>query len=291
MKLPIAGCVFLLLGATAGAETIGLYAPAAPFSGPVARLEYVNGLAAHLGAGWNGKAFARAADFTAAVKRGELDYAVVDAPYLAAIGTPYTVLGTARRAGATAAAWEVITTAEAGGIEGLRGKTLAVPEVGARTETFVLEVLFEGEIERDYFGHLITVPDALSALAAVERGRADAAVLPSGLPLPAGAHRILTLRSVPWPVLVALKGANGEAVAQTAAGFDGKVFDGFTAGGADAVRALASRFAGHARRAPLLVPDLHLPAAALLTEKSFPIPRTDVRSLFKEPATTKKAAR
>jgi hypothetical protein len=270
--------LFLLFSSTSRAETIGLYAPAAPFSGPVARIDYVNGLASHLGSGWNGKAYARAADFAAAVKRGELDHAVIDAAYLAAIGTPYTVLATARRGGATGASWEVITAAGTGGVAALRGKTVAVPDVGARTEAFVHEVLFEGEIDRDFFGKLLTAPDALSALAAVERGRADAAVVPSGLPLPAGARRVLTLRTVPWPVLVSLKGGGGEVVLR-AAGYDGNVFDGFVAGGGDAVRALAGRFSGRARRAPILVPDLRLPAAALLGGRTFTVPRTDPKTL------------
>src|SRR5262249_16173845 len=76
----------LLLAGGAHAEGIGLYAPTAPFSGPVARLDYVTGLAERLGGDLVGRAYAKAADFNAAVKRGELGYAVVDFAYLAAVG-------------------------------------------------------------------------------------------------------------------------------------------------------------------------------------------------------------
>jgi len=271
--------------ARAEAETVGLFAPAAPFPGPVARLDYVTGLAAHLekgvGGSWRGKTFARAADFAAAVRRGELDYAVVDAAYLAAAGVPHTVLAAAQRAGATGAAWEVVSMLP-GGLDGLKGRTLAVPDIGARGETFVHDVLFEGELARDHFGKLLLAADALSALAAVERGRADAAVVPAGLALPAGARRAVTLRPVAWPLLVSLRGPGRPEVARAAAGYDGRVFNGFVQGdaGAEAVRALAARFTGRRRRVPILVPEPRLAASALLAGGRPTMPRSDARSLL-----------
>src|SRR6185503_19122163 len=84
----------IALGGSASAEVIGVYAPSAPFDGPVARLEFVSKLASLVGPGWSGRAFAKAGDLAAAIKRGEVKFAVLDAPYVAAIGVPYQILAT-----------------------------------------------------------------------------------------------------------------------------------------------------------------------------------------------------
>jgi hypothetical protein len=269
----------------AHSETIALFAPSAPFSGPVARLDYVTGLAAHiaaeLGGEWRGKTFARAADFAAAARRGELDYAVVDAAYAA--GAAHPVLAVAVREGETAAPWELVS-ARAGGVAELRGATLALPDVGPRSEAFAWDVLFEGELAREHFARLQLAADALSALAAVERGRADAALVPAGLALPSGVRRIARLRAVAWPVLVSLRGDAREEVVRAAASYDGRVLSSFAAGGADAVRALAERFSARRRRLPLLVPEPRLAAAALLAGARPRVPRADARSLLVGPA-------
>jgi hypothetical protein len=259
-------------GARADGGGVGLFTPSAPFEGPVARLDFVSGLAARLGPGYVGRSYARATDFVAAVKRGEIRYAVVDATFLAALGTPYTVLAEAQRGGATSTTWEVVTqVATARSLVDLKGKVIAVPAIGAREEAFLFQVLLEGELPREHFARVVYAPDTLSALASVEHGRADAAVVPAGLPLPPGAHRVAALGAIGWPVLVALPGvavAEAHGVAQVAQGFvPSKVFDGFVAGGDDAVRALTTRFAHAARldrRPPLAIPALRLPTAGLV---------------------------
>jgi hypothetical protein len=274
----------LLVASTARADFIGLYAPSAPFSGPVARLDFVAKLATELGPTFTGRAYARAADFAAAVKRGELSFAVVDAAYLAAIGAPYRVLAIAQRGGATEAAWEVVTSTPAQSLIGLRGKTVAVPDIGARAEAFVHDFLLEGELPRDFFGRVTYAPDSLSALAAVERGRADAAIVPSGLTLPAGTRRVATLRALSWPVLVALPGAGGiDAVTAAAVRVRGEVLEGFLTGGGAAVQALAGQLGRVDRRAPFLAPPLRLPAADLVGGARGSIQRTELTEYLVDP--------
>ena len=270
-------------GGAASADTVGMFAPSAPFAGPVARLDFVSALAAHLGAGWTGRAYAKAGDFVAAVKRGELQYAVVDAPYLAALGVPYRILATAERGGATAAPWEVVSSSSATSLLALRGKTVAIADIGARGDSFFTEVLLEGEVGKDFFAQVVPAPDALSALAAVERGRADAAFVPSGLELPSGVRRVVTLRTISWPVLVALSGTGDPAVTEAAGSFRGQVFTRFVAGGGDAVRNLEGRFARRIRRAPLLIPDLRESASALAGGRAFSVPRPDPRTYIVTP--------
>ncbi len=287
----------LLLGASArvaAAEdtvTIGVYTPSAPFNGPVARLEYANKLAAQIGPALGrkgvGKAFARAADLSAAIKRGELEYAVLDGPYLAALGVPYKVLGAAQRGGASEVAWEVVTTLPAKTLADLAGKTVVLPEVGGKSDDFVMRVLMEGELPANHFGKIIQAPDALSALAALGHGRAEVALVPASLPLPAGARRLLTLGLVPWPALVALPSARPEdldKVASAGAKAGGEVLSGFDRGNADAYRSLARRFGRATRRGPLAVPPQRLAVGDLLVQRNFTIVRSEISALLPDPA-------
>jgi hypothetical protein len=275
--------MMLLVAGSASAQEIGLYAPTAPFDGPVARLDFISALAAHIGGktgkAMTGRAYAKASDFNAAIHRGDLHFAVVDASYLSSMGVSYTVLAVAERNGSTQATWEVVTSAPAKSVLDLRGKTVIIPAVGAREDAFVNNVLLEGELPRDFF-HITTAPDALSALAAVEHGRAEVAIVPSGLARPAGVHKVATLGQVSWPVLVALPGAGQSAADELAAAAGsfsgGAVFQRFARGGADPGHDLGERFSKVDRHAPMAVPQLHLAASTLLAGRKFSIARPEV---------------
>ena len=155
--------ILVLLAAPAAAQetlTVGLYAPSAPFESAVKRLDFATSVAQHLapkvGATTGaGRAYAKAGDFAAAAQKGEWQVAVVDASYLAALGTPYQVIASAQRNGATSAAWEVITASDAKSLLDLAGKTLAVPTLGARDDAFLTEVLLEGVLDKSHFGKVV----------------------------------------------------------------------------------------------------------------------------------------
>jgi hypothetical protein len=282
--------VLAALASGAHAEGLGLYAPAAPFSGPVARLDFVSGLAARLGPGLVGRAYAKATDFAAAVKRGEVSYAVVDVAYLAASGLPATVLAVAQRGGQSETPWEVVSSVPARALTELRGRSVALPSIGARDELFLAQVLLEGELGRDFFAHPSFAPDALSALAAVERGRAEVAIVPSGLALPAGVHHVATLRPLSWPALVALSGAprGAELAAAAAAWHDaGAVLDGFAPASNAVVQGLAHDLTPSvARRAPLVTPPLRIAGAALLGGRPVALPLAEVTTYLRDPPPT-----
>jgi hypothetical protein len=285
----VLGALFVAAPAAAQErQVIGVYAPSAPFDGPVARLEFATRLARAVGPTWSGRAFAKAGDLAAAVKRGEIHFAVLDAPYVAAIGVPYQILATSVRSGSTQGSWELVVAAgRRGGLAELKGTVLAVPSVGARDDAFVSQVLLDGELGIDHFGRVVFAPDALSALASVGHGRADAAIVPSGLPLPAGVRRAQALGGVGWPVLVAFPGAPSAAISQVsraALSYSGDVFERFQAGGTDEVRRLAGRFSGRTRRGPMVTPTLRLSSDALLTGRSFKIERPDVLGYASEPS-------
>ena len=89
-----------------GTLVLALYAPMAPLPSADARFAFVDKLSRHLqsaGLSVQPKVFARAADLDAAIKRGQVDLAILDAFYLADRGANYTVLAVSTAAGTNAA--------------------------------------------------------------------------------------------------------------------------------------------------------------------------------------------
>ncbi|PSM30711.1 hypothetical protein, partial [Haliangium sp. UPWRP_2] len=87
---------------------LALYAPLAPLPSADARFAFVDKLARQLqsaGIAAQPKVFARATDLEAAIKRGQVDLAVLDAFYLAERGTNYNVLAVATAAGEPYLRW------------------------------------------------------------------------------------------------------------------------------------------------------------------------------------------
>jgi ABC-type amino acid transport substrate-binding protein len=267
---------------------VGLFTPSAPFGGTSARLDYVTRLADRLGASATGKTYSRASDFAAAIKNGDLDVAVVDAPYLAALGVPYTVLAIATRGGDADVPWLLVSRGGERAIVDLAGKKILCTTLGGREDDFVYDALLGGELKRGFFASVDGSPDVVSVLASLGLGRADAAVVPSGVELPAGVSVVATLPSVSWPALVALPGASEalrKKVTAAATGFDGgDVLGGFVAGGSDPLHALARRFAHRERRGPMVIPSLRVTVDELVETRPLAIPHVDLSGLLATPA-------
>lgn len=283
--------VLVATSAHADNVTVGLFAPSAPFSSTAARVELANRLGDHLGKALGGKGsgrnYARAGDFSTAVKKGELTVAVVDATYLAGAGGNYTVIAAAVRGGETTMAWQLVARG-ADKIGQLKGKRVLVPGVGGRETDFVLNVLLGGDIGRDYFSRIEASPDTASALAALGVGKADAAVVPAGVELPSGVSVVLSLPTLPGPVLVAYNAtpAQRQALATAAATFKGDAtVAGFRGGDGDNVRAIARRFSVPVKRGPHAVPAVRLVVGDLVEGRTFAIERTPVTVFAIAPVT------
>jgi hypothetical protein len=275
--------------AHANPVTVGLFAPTAPFPSTSARVDLATRLAEHigkaLGAGGTGKVFARGTDFAAAVKKGEITVALVDAAYLAATGGTYTVVAAAVRDGETSHGWQLVAR-NTDKLAGLKGKRVLVPGIGGRETDFVLNVLLGGEVARDFFAKIEPAPDTVSALAALGLGKADAAVVPSGVTLPAGASVVLKLPALSGPVLVVYGGnaAERDKIASAASGFKGDAtVTGLKAADGDAVRDVARRFTVAAKRGPLAVPAVRLLVGDLIEGRTFAIERTPITSFVAKP--------
>lgn len=263
--------------------TVGVFAPSTPFDGTAARLDFANKLAAHLGgSGAVGRVYGKASDFTAALSKGEIQLAVVDAEFLATTGVAHTALAVAVRDGSTDAAWQLVARS-AGTILELRGKTVLTPVTDGRHAAFVDNALLGGELAAGFW-KVEASPDALSAVAAVGLGKADAAVVPVGVALPSGVTRVATLPSVSWPVLIAAKDAPTAVVTaarERAGSFGGSgAISGFRASGIDGYRALGRRMKRIVRQAPMLVPNLRLAVGELLEGRAFTVTRPALSSYF-----------
>ncbi|HVK78154.1 MAG TPA: PhnD/SsuA/transferrin family substrate-binding protein [Kofleriaceae bacterium] len=279
--------------AQAGDVTVGLFAPTAPFEGSGDRVSFVNAVADHLagaagGAKVTGKVFSSAGAFAAAVKKGEIQFAIVDAPYAAANGLPYKILAAAVRGGGSSAPWQLIVKSSIGGIRDLRGAKVAVPSTGSREQAFVTNALLGGEVDAGYFAAIIEAPDARSAVTMVSVGKADAAFVPAGVEPPSSAKRLLNVGNVGWPMFVALPSADAARTAAFTARI--KTFAGsgaFTGFGGDpsSYRGLAGSFGKAVKKGPMALPaPARLSVRELLEGRSFSIPLSDVLDLVEAPA-------
>lgn len=292
----LAVLILLALISTARADTVtvGLFAPSAPFPSTTARVELVERLGEAagkaLGASGSGRVYARAGDFAAAVKKGEVTIALVDAAYLAAAGGNYTVIATAIRGGEVNHGWQLVAKGN-GKIADLKGKHLLVPGVGGRETDFVLNVLLGGEVGRDFFSKIEPAPDTVSALAALGLGKADAAVVPSGVELPAGVSTVLAFPALSGPVLVAygtFAADKRTALASAATAFHGDAtVSGFRGGDGAAIRTIAGRYAAPVKRGPLAVPAVRLLVGDLVEGRTFAIERTPATSFAIAPPISK----
>lgn len=290
MKI-LATLAILLAATTAHAEsvTVGLFAPTAPFPSTSARVELASRLGDHigkaLGGTGSGKVFARGADFTAAVKKGEVTIALVDAAHLAVAGGNYTVVAAAVRGGESTHGWQLLARGT-DKLAGLKGKRVLVPGIGGRETELVLNVLFGGELAKDFFAKIEPAPDTVSALAALGLGKADAVIVPSGVDLPQGANVVMKLAALSGPVLVVYGGtpAQRQAIADAATSFKGDAtVASLRATDVEAVRGVARRFVVPAKRGPLAVPAIRVLVGDLVEGRAFTIERTPVTAFVAKP--------
>lgn len=289
----LAALVALPRAAAADTITIGLYAPTAPFDGTGDRVSFVNALADHLGAEAGGdrvtgKVYSSATAFASAIKKREIQFAVIDAPYAAALGLPYKILAAATRDGSATVAWQLVGGAGVDSLADLRGKKVVVPTTGAKENAFVTNVLLDGEVDAGYFGKILEAVDARSALTMVSVGKADAAFVPAAADVPSGLSRVLTLGQVGWPMFVALPGADDARAKAFATRIKtyggGTTFAGFTGADAGRYRSLASSFGRATKRGPMAVPPpARLTVRDILDGRTFTIPLSNVLELVEAP--------
>ncbi len=294
MRLTSLVCMIAIASAAgpAAADTlaVGLFAPGAPFPSTAARVQLATRLGEHLGVALGGtgkgRVYARAGDFAAAVRTGDVKIALVDAGYLATTNTSYTVLGAAVRTGSTSQGWQLIARGPTK-LQELRGKRVLVPSIGGRETDLVINVFLGGEVARDFFSKIEPAPDTASALAALGLGKTDAIIVPTGVELPSGTSSVLRLPALSGPLLVAygtLPDAQRAALASAAKSFRGdQTVTGFSDGNAEDARAITRRFTLGIRRGPLAVPAARLVVGDLVEGRALVIERAPATSFATTP--------
>ena len=276
-------CALVLIPAAAHADTltVGLFAPTAPFPSTSARVELASKLGDQIGKAFGqtggGKVFARAGDFAAAVKKGEVTVALVDATYLAATGGNFTVVAAAVRNGDSTNGWQLVARST-DKISTLKGKRVLVPGIGGREVDFVLNVLLGGEVGRDFFAKIEAAPDTASALAALGLGKTDAVVVPTNVELPSGTAAVLTLPVLSGPVLVVFGTLTPErktSLSEAIGSFRGDAtVASLRPADVEAVRQIVRRFSPPVKRGPLAIPAIRLLVGDLVEGRTFAIDRT-----------------
>lgn len=276
--------------------TVGLYAPTAPFDGTADRVGFVDALAKHLegsagGKKVKGKVFSSASSFSSAVKKGDIQFAVIDAPYAAAIGLPYKILGSAQRSGSSTGQWQVVSNSGLKNLSDLKGKKVVVPSIGAKETAFVTNALLDGEVDAGYFDKIVEAADPKSAITMVSVGKADAAFVPSGVDT-SGMSVVMTLGAVGWPMFVALPGADesltksfGTAVKKFSSS---SAFSGFAGADAGKYKSLSGSFGKTTKKGPMAVPPpARLSVRDLLEGRVFSITASNVLDLVEAPVKQK----
>lgn len=207
-------CLFFLLlfPPRAGAQeegrplVVALFAPSAPLGTAEARFSYVDKLSLHLteaGIPAQGKVFARAADLEGAIRRGQVDLAVLDAIYLAERGPGYPLLATTTVAGEPSLRWGLYTSSPQGNLASLAGKRLAWVQVSGKDPAFLDNVMLDGELKvAQYFDLRPPAPDIAAAISDVVLRHADCVFAPEAAVAGKGLHRAFDGGKVPNPALV-----------------------------------------------------------------------------------------
>jgi hypothetical protein len=247
------------------AITIAIFAPNAPFESGTQRFAFINRLAQQVtsvaGVPATGKAFARASDLESAIRRHQVDFAVIDGVYLAERGVPYAVLATATSGGETAPKWALFSSSY-NKIEELQGKKLSIASAGSRDVEFVSNALFDGELQvGKFFSGRTTAPDIASAVASVTFHKADAVFAPESQGR--GLKKLFEVRErVPNAAFCQVaSGVSADLVSKVRTavlghGAAGPGLDGWKASSGEPYRALASRMSARARRPVMVEPDV-----------------------------------
>ncbi|MBX3156250.1 MAG: PhnD/SsuA/transferrin family substrate-binding protein [Deltaproteobacteria bacterium] len=280
----------LAMPATARAETttVGLFAPSAPFPSTAARVELATRLGEHVGKALGGtgvgRVYARSGDFAAAVKKGEVTVALVDATYLASSGG-YTIIAASLRGGASAQPWQLVARG-ASKIGDLRGKRVLVPASGGSESLLALNVFLGGDVPKDFFAKIEVASDTAAAIAAVGMGNADAAFVPSGADLPGGVTAVLALPAIAGPMLVAYGTVTRErrtALEAAALSFKGDATVSGFRGDAGGLGTITGRFTIAPKIGPFSVAAVRLVVGELAEGRAFAIERTPVTTFTAAP--------
>ena len=228
------------------------------------------------------------ADFSAAVKKGEVTVALVDAAYLAVAGGNYTVLAAAVRGGDTSHGWQLVARG-ADKLAASRASACSCPASAVARPTSCSTSSSAARSRSDLLRE-----DRDRARHACRRSRRSVSARPmrrscrwasscpavrSAVARASGAVRAGARRATG-----SCRRSDRETIAAAALAFKGDAtVGGLPRADADAVKAVARRFTVPAKRGPLAVPAIRLLVGDLVEGRTFAIERTPVTAFAAKP--------
>ena len=180
---------------------IGMYAPAAPFSGSADRHSYARNLASAIetetGLAASAQAFVRFSDLAKAAP----DFAIINGQCISA-RSPGRVLAVAKIRGSATQRWALYTRS-AGGFQALKGKALSHMRTGCKDREFIRNAMLRSEVEMSYFSRLEgrpTISGAVSVVSSYKKAVAVFAPVGAGQDL----RKLFDAALVPTPGFVLL---------------------------------------------------------------------------------------
>jgi len=183
--------------------TVGIYAPSVEFGAAQARLAYVQSIAKAIEQTTGIKTDAQSYATVAALKRGGVDFAIIDGLcYATNLG--WRLLATANVGGGTTRAWALYSSA-GDTMQALRGKKLAFIAAGCNDAGFIDHAMLDSEVDAAFFGARSGKTDLTAAIAEVAAYKAAQAVFaPVGSAK--GLTKVFDTGLVPNPAFVEVSG-------------------------------------------------------------------------------------
>jgi len=226
--------------------TIGIYAPTVEFGTAQARLAYAQGLAKAIEQNTGIKTEAQSYATLAALKKDNVDYAIIDGPCFAT-SLNNKLLASANVGGGTTRTWALYSAA-GDTIQALKGKKLAFVALGCNDAGFIDNAMLESEVDAAFFGARVGEKDLTGAIASVTSYKtANAVFAPAGSAK--GLTKVFDAGAVPNPAFVVLSqvsDAISDKVATAVIGYGGS---GAITGWAKPSKEIYQAFAG--RLAPV----------------------------------------
>ena len=226
--------------------TIAIYAPSLLFPDSAARNHYIqqvaSGLESRTGLPFKGVGFAKAGDLKKQVKKGEVDFAIVDTTYY--LGhSGMTPIASCSGPKGTAIKLQVVSSSNVT-LSDLRGKALTLPNKNSSMLAFITNQVLGKEIAAEDFFEVSSAKDANTALSQVKSGKADLTVVYSTYAQGAGLSVLMDLAAMPLPIVVVVNDDVPEEVrAQVSSSIKGlsvsgaQVLSGFSSYDSGAVKA------------------------------------------------------
>jgi hypothetical protein len=225
--------------------TVGIYAPTVEFGTAQARLAYAQGLAKAIEQATGIKTEAQAYATVAALKKDNVDYAIIDGPCYATNLT-WKLLATSTIGGGATRTWALYSSA-GGAMQSLKGKTLAFIAMGCNDTGFTDNAMLESEVDPKFFGSRVGEKDLTGALASVTSYKtANAVFAPVGAAK--GLTKLFDAAAVPNPAFVELSASipaeTSDKVAAAVIGYGGAgAISGWSKPARDAYTTFAARLA------------------------------------------------